>query len=147
MKEPLKIIGKVRARLLDETGRCKLEVILRNLITTLGKEAIAQNFFNDGTPPTLPTHIAVGSSATAPAVGDTALGGELTRLAFTSSSRSGAIVTYSVTFGAGVGTGTIEELGLLNAAAAGTLYARFLSGTFDKGANDTLAITWDLQFT
>lgn len=63
---------------------------------------------------------------------------------------SGAVVTYSSSFGAGVGTGSLVEAGIFNNAtaqsAAGTASGTMLCITsFDvvnKAANDSIAITW-----
>jgi len=45
---------------------------------------------------------------------------------------------------AGDGTGALVEAGILNAASAGTLLARVVFSVINKGAADTLEITWTL---
>jgi hypothetical protein len=46
------------------------------------------------------------------------------------------------TFPAGTGTGAITEAGILNAASAGILLCRTTFSVINKGAADTLGITW-----
>jgi hypothetical protein len=86
--------------------------------------------------------MAVGSSSTAPANGDTALGGELGRVALTSSTASGAIATYIATFPAGTGTGAVVEAGIFNASSSGTMLCRTTFSVVNKGADDAMSITW-----
>jgi hypothetical protein len=88
------------------------------------------------------SHMAVGSNATAAAAGDTALGTELGRVALTSGTSASNVATYVATFGTGVGTGAIVEAGILNAASAGTLLCHTTFAVVNKGANDTMTITW-----
>jgi hypothetical protein len=46
------------------------------------------------------------------------------------------------TFGAGVATGAITEAGVFNALTAGTMLCRTVFSVINKGALDTLVITW-----
>lgn len=141
--DTVKIKGEAHIVLKDKNGKVKKEVKKANLVVTAGKNLIAA--WLAGEAPTNPTHFAIGTDATAAAAGDTALiGTELARVTFTSSTRSTNTIPYVGTFAAGVGTGTIEEAGIFNAASAGTMLCRFLTGTFDKGASDSLEITWTL---
>jgi len=72
---------------------------------------------------------------------DTALETELTRVAFTSKSRSNQKVVYVADFAPGVGTGALTEVGVFNAAAAGDLLSRITFPVKNKGAGDSLQIT------
>ena len=119
------------------------EVAQDNLVVTLGKQWIAKRMANQGT---VATHIGIGSSATAAALGDSALGAQLARVAMSvaGGTVSGATVTYSATFGAGVGTGSVQEAGLFDAAAAGTLIARTAGNVITKLAEDVLTINWSI---
>lgn len=119
------------------------EVRQDNLVVTLGKQWIANRMANQGT---VASHIGIGSSATAAALADAALGAQLARVAMSVSGGtvSGATVTYSAFFGAGVGTGSVQEAGLFDAAAAGTLIARTAGNVITKLANDTLTINWTI---
>ena len=88
--------------------------------------------------------MAVGTNSTAAAAGDTALGTEAGRAALTSTTvnTSAGTVTYVGTFAAGTGTGALVEAGILNASSGGTLLCRTVYTTVNKGANDSMTITW-----
>ena len=92
--------------------------------------------------PTVMSHMAVGSSNTAAAVGDTTLGTELGRVALASATSTGAVVTYTATFGAGTGTGAVVEAGILNNSSGGTLLCRSVFPVVNKGVDDGMSITW-----
>ena len=87
--------------------------------------------------------MAIGTGATAPAFGNTALGTEIDRNATTSITDSANVVTYVGNWAAGDGTNSaITEAGIFNAASVGTMLARATFTAINKGASDTLAITW-----
>jgi hypothetical protein len=142
MKEQLLTIGFVKARLLDPNGTVKEEKDLGyNLIVDTGKQGIADQLLAAPTIPK-PTHMGIGTGATAPAAANTALVTETgTRQALTKT-RSGNVVTNVAIFGAGVGTGAITEAGIFTAVSAGTMFSRIVFSPINKGANDTLELTW-----
>jgi hypothetical protein len=88
------------------------------------------------------SHMAIGTGTTAAAAGQTTLTTEANRQALTSTNVSGAAVTYSATFGAGNGTGAITEAGLFNASSGGTMLCRTVFSVINKGAADTLTVSW-----
>jgi hypothetical protein len=145
MKEGVSLKGTWKATLRGPDGKVKTTKRGRNLITTAGKSLAADLIGVTGG--TKLTHIAIGTSSTAAAVGQTALqGSELARSAATVTDPSNT-VNMTVTFGAGTGTGTIEECGIFNAASLGTMFSRFLTGTITKGAADSLTIDWTLTIS
>jgi len=101
-------------------------------------------------------YVAVGTGTTAADVTDTALESEITdsglaRAQDAAPSRSTTSVTndtleinYTWTVS---GSKAITEAGLLNAAAAGTLFARRVFSAYNVVSGDTFAITWKVQFT
>lgn len=94
---------------------------------------------------TVMSHMAIGSGGTAVSDTDTTLGTELGRVAFDSATPSGSSVTYVATFPAGTGTGTVAEMGIFNAASAGTMLSRKLfSAAIPKGSGDSLEVTYVL---
>jgi hypothetical protein len=111
-----------------------------NLVVTTGKEYVASRMKDATT--TAMSHMAVGSGSTSPAAGDTALGSELDRQALASTTVSSNEITYVATFGAGDGTGAISEAGLFNAASGGDMLCRTTFGVVNKGASDSMTITW-----
>ena len=139
--ENLKVTGQVKVQLFDKDGKLKDTQDIKNLVVTVGKQFIAARMV--GTPTEM-SHMAVGASSTAAAAGDTALGSELGRVALTSDSASGAVVTYVATFPAGTGTGAVVEAGIFNASSSGTMLCRTVFAVVNKGADDAMTITWQI---
>lgn len=139
IQETVKAIGALQIKLYGPDGKLKQEQNVKNLVVTTGKGFIAGRMV--GTP-TVMSHMAIGSGTVDPAVGDTTLGTELGRVSLTSSAASGAVVTYVASFGAGTGTGAVTEAGIFNASSAGTLLCRTEFAVVNKGADDSLSITW-----
>lgn len=140
IQDQLKVKGDLIVKLFDKNGQVKEERVIPNLVVTVGKQFIASRMV--GTAANVMSHMAVGSSSTAPANGDTALGGELGRVALTSSAAAGAIATYVATFPAGTGTGAVVEAGIFNASSSGTMLCRTTFSVVNKGADDAMSITW-----
>ena len=110
-----------------------------NLVVTAGKEFVAARMI--GTSADVMDNMAIGSGSTAAAAGDTALGSELDRQSATSSA-SGAVVTFAATFAAGNGTGAVTEAGLFNASSGGSMLCRTVFSVVNKGASDSMTISW-----
>jgi hypothetical protein len=111
-------------------------------VVTVGKGFIASRM-KDATA-TAMTHMEVGTGTTAAAVGDTALQTAVasSRVTLTSTTVTTNNVAYVATFPAGTGTGALTEAGLFNASSAGTMLCRTVFSVINKGAADTLGITW-----
>ena len=141
IQETIKAKGELSIKLFGPDGKLKGEKIVPNLVVTTGKTFIAARMV--GTP-TAMSHMAIGSGTTDPAVGDTALQTELGRVSLTSSASAGAVVTYIASFGAGTGTGAVTEAGILNASSGGTLLCRTEFAVVNKGADDSMSVTWTI---
>lgn len=139
LNELFKLTGKVHVTLTNERGEV-IEQRATNLVVTTGKNFTASRMVD--TTSGVMSHMAIGAGTTAAAAGDTALGSELGRVALTASTSTNNVVTYTATFGVGVGTGAVTEAGILNASSAGTMLCRVVFDVVNKGANDTMAITW-----
>ena len=111
-----------------------------NLVVTTGKGYVASRM-KDATA-TAMSHMAIWTSTTAAAASQTALGSESARVALTSTTVSGADVTYVATFAAGTGTAAITEAAILNASSGGTMLCRTVFAVVNKGASDSMTITW-----
>jgi len=140
----IKVKGELKLTLTSPQGNVKHEVIVPNLVVTAGKNFIADRLKNNTT---VMSHMAIGTGSTAAAAGNTALGSEAGRVALTSTTVSTNSVAYVASFGAGTGTGAITEAGLLNASSSGTLLCRTVFSVINKGANDTLGITWTVTIS
>jgi hypothetical protein len=137
--EQIKVTGDVVVEITGPDGVVKDRRTIKNLVVTTGKEFIASRLVGVPTPM---SHMAIGSSNTAAAAGNTALGGELGRVALTSGTVAGAVVTYVASFPAGTGTGAVVEAGILNAVSGGTMLCRTTFAVVNKGADDAMSITW-----
>lgn len=142
INDSIKMTGDVCINLFDETGAIKDSREIKNLVVTVGKSFIASRM-KDATA-TAMTHMEVGTSTQAAAVGDTALIAAVasSRVALTSTTVTANAVAYVGTFPAGTGTGALTEAGIFNAGAAGTMLCRTVFSVVTKGASDTLTITW-----
>tara|TARA_B100001093_G_scaffold511751_1_gene580334 strand:- start:1947 stop:2375 length:429 start_codon:yes stop_codon:yes gene_type:complete len=132
---PLAMKGRLTIALNDEVVQ---EV--DNLVVTTGKGYVASRM-KDATA-TAMSHMAVGSGSTAAAAADTALGSESARVALTSTTVSGADVVYAATFPAGTGTAALTEAAILNASSSGTMLCRTVFAVVNKGASDSMTVTW-----
>jgi len=145
-REGLKVVANVHARLFDIDGELKEERRGHNLVVNTGLAHIADQLSASPGQGAM-SHMGVGTGTTAAAAGDTALETALDRNALTSRTDSGAVVTYVGTWAAGDGTGAITEYGIFNASSGGTMLARYVDSVINKGANDTLVVTWTLTFS
>jgi len=139
IQETVKATGALQIKLYGPDGQLKQEQNVKNLVVTTGKGYIASRMVAT---PTAMSHMAIGTGTVDPVVGDTALGTQAARVALTSSAAVGAVVTYVASFGATVGTGAITEAGIFNASTAGTMLCRTEFAVVNKGADDSLTITW-----
>lgn len=139
--DKLKFKGDVVIEIFDElTLEIKERVEVHNLVVDTGLDYIASRM-KDATV-TAMSHMAVGDDGTSPVAGDTALGSELARQALTSTTVTDNTIQYIASFGAGVGTGALEEAGIFNAGSGGVMLCRTTFAVVNKGASDGMTITW-----
>jgi hypothetical protein len=139
-KKQVQLKDNVRIVLRGPDGRIKHESV-HNTVTTAGKNGAADQVLAS---PTLnkPTHMAIGTGTPSA----TALGVELDRNALTSKTRSTNVVTMVGDWAAGDGTGAITEAGVFDAATTGNMWVSASFSVINKGAGDTLQVTWTLTF-
>ena len=135
INDALKMKGRLQIHLNDE-----LVQEVDNLVVTTGKGYVASRIKDASA--TAMSHMAIGSGSTAAAASDTALGSQLGRVALTSTTVSSAVVTYVASFPAGTGTGAVTEAGILNASSGGTMLCRTVFSVVNKGAQDSMTVTW-----
>lgn len=145
----IKITGKVHICLKDRFGNIKDEETVKNLVVTTGKYHIADQMSDQGQ--AAMSHMAIGTGTTAAAAGDTALETELDRNALTSKTQGSDSdankVTYIADWAAGDGTGAITEAGIFNSGSAGDMLCRSVFSVKNKGAGDSLTLTWVLTIS
>jgi hypothetical protein len=139
-QETLKAVGTLQIVLTDEHGNVKDTFDLKNIVTSVGKAWIAAMMA--ATPPALMSNMAIGTGTTAADPSQTTLVTESSRVVLSSTVVNTNTVTYTATFGAGQGTGAVTEAGIFNAASAGTMLNRTTFSAINKGASDTISITW-----
>jgi len=151
MKEKFFIKGVVTAVLRGPDGKIKQEQTVDNLVVTGGLGFITSRMLAASA--TVMSHIGVGTTNTAPATAQTALLAEVgTRASVGSPTQVTTTVTndtvqFLATFASGNATGALVEAGIFNASTAGTMLSRVIFSVINKGANDSLDITWKLQLT
>jgi hypothetical protein len=147
MNENIKVTGRITVYKNGELV-CERD----NVVTTVGKNAIASllNSANAGT--TLVTHMGFGGSSAAVSAGDTALGAELAgngyaRASVSRSNPSANVIQYVATLTGITASVTVQEAGLFNASTGGTLIAHQLTGPVQLAqSSDSLQITWQITF-
>lgn len=140
-QEQFKVTGDVAIQITGPDGKVKETRTIKNLVVTAGKQFIASRMVST---PTAMSHMAIGSGSVAAAAANTALGSELGRVALSSASASGVVATYAANFPPGTGTGAITEAGVFNATSAGTMLCRTVFAVVNKGADDSMSITWQI---
>ena len=140
--EELKATGQVLITKTNEQGTVTQEFKVPNLVVTTGKNYIASKMAATTNSPVSMTHMAIGTGTGTPGASDTALGTEVGRVSLTATTVSTNTVTYTATFPAGTGTGSITEAAVLNASSSGTMLCRTTFPVVNKQSGDTIAVTW-----
>lgn len=143
IQEQMSVKGRLSVVLFDADGKVKQSQEIPNLVVNTGLAFIASRM-KDTTDAAM-SHMAVGSGTTAAAAGNTALETQIgSRVSLTSTTVTANATAYVATFAAGTGTGAITEAGIFNASTAGTMLCRTVFSVVNKGADDTLQITWTI---
>lgn len=143
ISDTLKVIGRLRIERFDEAGQCVESRDVKNLVVQAGKVFIASRMVSADAP--LMSHMSIGTGTTTPASTDNSLTTEVARVAMSSVPTSADnVVTYIALFPAGVGTGALTEAGIFNNASAGSMLSHTTFAVVNKGANDSISITWSI---
>lgn len=156
------IRGHGEAVLTSADGHVLQVVPFENLVTLVGNQMYGERGAGLSGQPAAPTGMQLGTSTTVAAATGTGsaivtyISGSAVALAATATSSNPSAgvrrITYSATWGAGTATSsTINEAILQNgtattnaAATSGNTIARVVFGsTINKGASDTLTVTWN----
>lgn len=147
--ENLKLTGRLNIELRGPDGQIKDTREVDNLVVNTGLAFIASRMV--GTSAAVMSHMALGSSSTAAAAGQTDVQSILgSRKALSSTTIVGANsnqVQYVAAFTAGEATGAVVEAGIFNAASAGTMLCRTTFAVVNKDANDTMTVTWTVTIS
>ena len=141
--DKLKLSGELDIVVKGKDGKVKETRKVKNLVVTVGLTYICSRM-KDATA-TAMTHMGIGSGTTAAAAGQTDLVTLLgSREVLDSTTASTSTIAYVSSFEAGDGTGAVTEAGVFNAASSGTMLCRSVFSAINKGADDTMTITWTL---
>jgi len=147
MQKGLNIIGHGRAILRNEVGAIKELREFDNVFTDVGDAHVADQMASAPDEGVM-SDMAIGTVTTTLTAGDTQLGGELDRNTLTSFTQGAGgddnKVVYVGDWAAADGTGAITEAGIMNShtADSGTLLCAQTFSVINKGASDTLQITY-----
>lgn len=142
--DTLKAKGKLHIVVRDSNGKIKNEINVNNLVVTTGKNYIV-NRMKDNTVNVM-SHMAVGTSNATVTLSQELLTNELVRVTATPTVTTSAI-TYVANFGTGVGQGELQEAGIFNSASGGIMLCRTAFAPINKGANDTMSISWQITIS
>ena len=134
INDNLKMVGKLSIAINDTIVQ---EV--DNLVVTSGKVWVAQRMNNVNT---VMTHQAIGTGTATAVVANTTLQTELVRVALTSTTVTANAIAYVATYAAGTGTGAITEAGMFDASSGGDMLCRTVFSVINKGADDSMTISW-----
>jgi hypothetical protein len=118
------------------------DVIVReteNLVVTAGKNWVADRM-NDAN--AVMSHMALGTGTTEALAAQTTLVNENDRNALTSTTVTDNAIAYVATWAAGDATAAITEAGIFDAASDGDMLARTVFSVVNKGAADSMTVTW-----
>lgn len=142
----VKATGRVHVRSWNQaTGETTEERKVENLVVQVGKNYLARRAAN--ATDAVMSEMAIGAGTVATASTDTTLGSELARVALTSTTVVGNVITFEATFPAGVGTGPVTEAGIFNDPTAGIMLARTVFGVVNKPAADATTIIWNITIS
>ena len=143
MLEVCGLKGEFEVFLYDKKGMLKDYRKVKNLTTNAGFTGVCEAMGLGITAAF--TYCAIGTGTITPDPGDSTLEAETARVAGGFTQVSTKVWSNAATFGAGTGTGAITESGLFNDASTGTLLCHQTFPVINKGASDTLVVTW--QYT
>lgn len=139
----LPVVGAFTVTLTDKDGNVKMVREVKNTVVTAGKAYLASFLAADPASGSFMAYIGIGDGSTGATAADTALESETAREEGSKSSSTN-VLTNSVVFAAGVGTGDVSEAGLFSASSGGTMFARQTFASVPKSATDAITVSWQV---
>jgi|TARA_B110000902_G_C13982935_1_gene465646 hypothetical protein len=137
INDDLKLTGALTIALNDEIVQKT-----KNLVVTAGKNWVASRM-KDTTQDAM-SHMAVGTGTTQALAAQTTLVTENDRNALTSTTVTGNAIAYVATWAANDATAALTEAGIFDAASGGDMLCRTKFDVVNKGAADSMTITWTI---
>jgi|TARA_B110000114_G_scaffold176949_1_gene208199 hypothetical protein len=145
IQDDLKLKGRLTVNLIAADGSIKNTQEIPNLVVTSGKTFVASRMA--GTSSSVMSHMAIGTSSTAAAVGNSTLGAEVARVALTSATANNNDIVYVGSFPAATpsSSAAVVEAAIFNASSSGTMLCRTVFSVINKAATDSLSISWTIS--
>lgn len=151
MIETLKTTGQIDFKITRANGEIE-EWSVNNLITSAGKAQLALLAGDASATPF--TYLALGTSTTAPAIGQTALIAEITTNGLGRAAATVSRVTTDVTNDTlqltytwtATGSVTVEEIGIFNASSSGVMLGRALTQTKSLVNTEQITAIYKVKF-
>jgi len=141
------MLGNLKVNLRDEFGNLRAMREIDNVFTDVGDAHVADQMASTPGEAAM-SHMAVGTDTTTLTAGDTTLGGETDRNALTSFTQGTAgddnKVVYVGDWAAADATAALTEAGIFNSSTAGSMLCASTFSVINKGAADTLQITYSI---
>jgi hypothetical protein len=146
----IRLLGALEIVLSDPHGNVVEKRVIKNTVVTQGRSWVLGQLESVNNTTQVIGFLAIGSVTNAPTTADTALGGEVTRIAV------GTFVTTGLTnnppswqaqasFATNQGNTTLAEVGLFNSSAVGTMLGHATFTSFVKATSNTLAISYTIS--
>lgn len=122
-----------------------------NLLVTVGRAWVLKQLESVDINTNLTvSQLAIGSSTVAPATGDTALGGEVTRKSIATFSTTGLTNNppswqAQVSFATNEANTTLAEVGMFNSSSGGTMLCHATFTSFVKATSNTFSISYTIS--
>jgi len=153
LKDFIQMRGCYEIELLNAENK---EVVARrkvdNVVVTSGRRYVLSRLVSSAPQTDVMNAIAVGTSTTAPATGDTVLGSEALRIAIASFDTTNLTAnppswTAQATFATNQANTTLGEAGLFNSTSANvqTMLSHVTFATINKTTSNTLAISYTIS--
>jgi hypothetical protein len=142
--------GCIELQLLNaQNGKPVGERFKQNLVVTSGRKWVLDRLKSSGGSAQMLSHLAVGTTATAPATDQTALINETARKAIAtqtlSSSENPPFLRNEVLFATDEANATLKEAGLFNSSSSGTMLNRVTFADIVKATSNTLSVTMTIS--
>lgn len=146
-QETLTAKGRIKFELFDASGKLKEIREINNVVVTVGKNYLATWLTAATQADYFMQYIGLGTGTNAANASDTTLQTELSSRVAGTLTPSANVWQNVASFGPGVDTGAITESGIFSASSSGTMFARQTFAVINKGAGDSLQVTWQVTFS
>jgi len=150
MEDTIKLRGCIEAVLKNADGEVIQHIKRDNIVVTAGRSWVLRQIASGHMVTSQAiSHLAVGTSTTAPTTANTALGSENARktCSFTTDGLTSSTPWWraEVMFNTNEANTTLGEAGLFNSSSGGTMLARATFATLNKATSNTLNVSYTIS--